>query len=143
LRYPRELPRQFVIQFRISDYHVMVELRSVIRCNVMKLSRLLGMSAALMIAQSALADSPAITPQSLGTVEAVLKFCAKMDHAAAGKYQERLKLIAQVESPTALAAARNTDEYKEAYASALDSVGKLDTDRVSQACSQYLAGSGK
>ena len=104
----------------------------------MKRIHILVLSVGIAVAQAALADSPAISPQALGTAEAVLKYCAKADSKAAGKYEERMKLLAQLSTPEALTAARKSDEYKEAYESAVQSVGKLDTNQVPRACAQYL-----
>jgi hypothetical protein len=104
----------------------------------MKRIHILVLSVGIAVAQAALADGPGISPQALGTAEAVLNYCVKADSKAAGKYEERIKQLAQLSTPEALTAARKSDEYKEAYDSAVDSVGKLDPNKSPQACAQYL-----
>ena len=74
----------------------------------------------------------------LGTTEAILAYCAKIDPASESKYRERIKLVTQGASDEELAKARKSDGYQEAHQSVDDFVAKTDEHHAMKACSDFL-----
>jgi hypothetical protein len=99
----------------------------------------LALSAALLLAQPARADEPAPSGQVLGTIEALLNHCAKVDAASAARYQQRLKLMVQGADEKALAEVRTSDEYREAYQTTTDQLGDVTEEDARRTCSSSLA----
>jgi len=89
--------------------------------------------AAIVFPQFAMAE-PSFTGQSLGTVQAMLDFCAQINPGAATKYQEHAKLVAEDASQQALDDARNTGVYKEAYAQTIAALGEVSKHDAEEAC---------
>src|SRR6267154_3518834 len=91
----------------------------------MKLQRVLGLSAAIVLAQLAQADPSALSAPALGIAEATLNFCAQIDPKSAARYQEQVKLLVQGTSEDAVSDARTSDDYRQAYDSTADMIGKV------------------
>ncbi len=104
---------------------------------VMKTRRILCLSAALLIPQLAGAELP-LPNDSFGKIESILDFCAKADPEAAGKFEERKKLIAHNATEQEVADARKTQEYKDSYQKISEQLAKVQIDQAVKACSAYL-----
>jgi hypothetical protein len=85
------------------------------------------------------AEEPAPDPRALGTAEAIVSFCAKIDPAAAAKYQQQVKLVVKNASDEVLAKVRQSSAYQQAHDMVGESVGKLDEQDAKRACSASLA----
>ena len=105
----------------------------------MKPHRIVVLAGALGLAQFAQAEEPVPDPKALGTTEAILSYCAKVDPSGASKYQERVKLVAQGASEKALDEVRKTDEYQQARASVDDFLAKVDEHNAKKVCSEAVA----
>jgi hypothetical protein len=95
--------------------------------------------AAVLLPLLAHADDSTFDGRVLGTTEAVLDYCAKIDPSAADRYRQQLKLMVRGASDEVLAKARSTDDYKQARAAAEDSLSKLDEKDAKQTCTQSAA----
>jgi hypothetical protein len=109
--------------------------------NLSRALRVLGASGMLLLVQPAGATEPVPVPsgQALGTAEALLNYCSKVDSAAAGRYQERLKMVVQDAGEQALAKIRQGNEYRQAYDAMTARVGQVDQDNARRACAAFLA----
>ena len=105
----------------------------------MKIHRILCLGAALAVPQLVLAELP-LPNDAFGKVEGTLDFCAQIDSGAAAKYQQQKQLLVRDVPEKEVAAARETTEYKEAYAWISDELGKLPKDKAVRACSASLEG---
>jgi hypothetical protein len=94
---------------------------------------------AIALSSIAYAEEPAPNAQVLGTVEALLGFCAKADPASAAQYREQLKQLTQGSTEKALAEARKKDEYRQGHALVDESVAKIDQAHAKKVCSESLA----
>jgi len=104
----------------------------------MKIHRILCLFAVIALPQLAQATLP---PNSaLGQVEGTLDFCAQVDPPSAAKYEERKKLLVQGQPENEVAEARKTTEYKEAYDSISEALGKVPKDQAVKSCSDFLKG---
>ena len=89
--------------------------------------------AAIVFPQFAMAE-PSFTGQSLGTVQAMVDFCAQINPDDATTYQENARLVAGEASEQELGNARNTGEYKEAYAQTIATLGEVSKHDAEEAC---------
>jgi hypothetical protein len=105
----------------------------------MKIQRILCLSAAIVIPQLALAKLP-LPNDAFGKVEGTLDFCAQIDSRDAAKYQEQKKLLVRDVPEEEVAAARETTEYKEAYAWIGEELGKMPKEKAVKACAASLEG---
>src|SRR5271169_959671 len=105
----------------------------------MKIHRILCLGAALVVPQLALAELP-LPNDAFGKIEGTLDFCAQIDSGAAAKYQEQKQLLVRDVPEKEVAAARETTEYKEAYAWISDELGKLPKDKSVKACAAAVEG---
>lgn len=85
-----------------------------------------------------LAEDTAPDPRSLGTAEAIVSYCAKIDPAAAAKYQQHIKRLVGNASEEVLAKVRQSREYQKARDTVDQSVGKLDEGEAKRTCSASL-----
>jgi hypothetical protein len=85
------------------------------------------------------AESTAPNAQSLGTFEAILDKCAELDAAHAAEYRDQLHAVTQGASEEAIAKLRDSDDYKEAYTAARNSLGKVAGPDALKACKGSLA----
>jgi hypothetical protein len=86
-----------------------------------------------------LAEDPAPDPRALGTAEAIVSYCAKIDPSAAAKYQQHVKLLVKNATEEVLAKVRQSSEYQQARDAVNDSVGKLDERDAKRTCSASLS----
>lgn len=102
----------------------------------MKIYLILCLCAASTIPLLAVADAP--SGQSLGTAQATIDFCARINPDAATKYQQQATSLVQGVPEEELNKVRSTDEYKEAYtqtSTVLDEISKAD---AATACNSFL-----
>jgi hypothetical protein len=92
---------------------------------------------ALAVAPLALAKLT-MTPQSLGQIEGTLKFCSDVNSKAEAKYKEFGKMLVQEATEEELKKARASSEYKEAYASITEQLGKVPKDKAVAACTDLV-----
>jgi len=101
--------------------------------------RILALCGCLAAPALSFAEDPAPDPRALGTAEAIVSYCAKIDPSAAAKYQQHVKLIAKNASEEVLAKVRQSSEYQQARDTVDESVGKLDEREAKRACSASLS----
>jgi len=94
--------------------------------------------AAVAVSGLALAGEPVPDAKPLATVEAILDYCAKVDPAAAERYQEHVKLVAQGASEETLAKVRKSNEYQQAHGEVDEFLAKVDPHNAKKVCSQQL-----
>jgi hypothetical protein len=105
----------------------------------MKILRTLGLGAAILLPQLALAKLP-FSNEAFGRVEATLESCTKADPAGVPKYQERKKALVKDVPEKEVAEARASQEYKDAYDATTTEIGKQPKDKVVEACTAFLKG---
>lgn len=103
----------------------------------MKANRMLCLCLAITFPQLALAERQ-LTNQSLGTEQAMIDFCARIDPGTATKYQQQAELLVQGVPEEELGKARSTDDYKEAYALASAALGAISKPDAAEACNRFL-----
>jgi hypothetical protein len=96
-------------------------------------------ASAIALSSIAWAEEPLPNARALGTVEALLSFCAKVDSGSAAKYREQLKVITHGATEKVLAEVRKKDDYQQAHALVDESVGKIDQTSAKKVCSESLA----
>jgi hypothetical protein len=101
--------------------------------------RILVLCGCLAAPALSFAEDPAPDPRALGTAEAIVSYCAKIDPSAAAKYQQHVKLIVKNASEEVLARVRQSSEYQQARDTVDESVGKLDERDAKRACSASLS----
>jgi hypothetical protein len=107
----------------------------------MRVLRRVCLIAAIVAPGIALTDAAAAPDATvLGTTEAILEHCAKIDPTAAAKYQERVKLLVQGADEQKVAEIRKSDAYRQAYDSTTARVGESDPETARRACAKFLAG---
>jgi hypothetical protein len=82
------------------------------------------------------ADAPVVNAQALGVTESVLQYCGPLDRTAAVKLRERIKELVGDASEQQLTEVRHSDEYRKAYDSVVDFVGKVDEHNAKRVCSE-------
>jgi hypothetical protein len=103
----------------------------------MKLEKALCLAVALLIPELALAKLP-FSNELFGKVEGTLDFCAQVDTPKAEKYQEKKKLIVKGLPEKEVAEARESEDYKTAYATTLEEAGKGPQEEAIKSCSAAL-----
>jgi hypothetical protein len=97
-----------------------------------------------MVCLSALALAPlalaklTMSPQSLGQVEATLKFCSGVNPKAEAKYKEFGKMLVKEATEDELKKVRASSEYKESYDSITEELGKAPKDKAVESCTSFL-----
>jgi hypothetical protein len=84
----------------------------------------------------ACADDPAPNAQALGVAESVLNYCGPLDPVGADRMRGMIKQLVQGASEQQLAEVRKSDEYRKAYDSVVDFVGKTDPRNAKRFCSE-------
>jgi len=84
-------------------------------------------------------EAAAVNEQSRGITESVLHFCGPVDPEAAARLKEKIAQLVQGASEDAEAKLRGSDEYRKAYDSVTDFVGKVDERNARRFCSVSLA----
>jgi len=92
---------------------------------------------ALAVAPLALAKLT-MPPPALGQIEAILKFCSDVNPKAEAKYKEFAKMMVQEATEEELKKARASSEYKEAYDSITEQLGKVPKDKAVNSCTAFL-----
>jgi len=68
--------------------------------------------------------------------ESVINYCGPIDPAATDRLRQMIKQVVQGASEQQLAEVRKSDEYRKAYDSVVDFVGKIDQHNAKQFCSE-------
>ena len=84
----------------------------------------------------AFADGPPPSAQALGVAESVINYCGPIDPAAADRLRQMIKQLVQGASEQQLAEVRKSDEYRKAYDSVVDFVGKIDQRNATRFCAE-------
>jgi hypothetical protein len=77
-------------------------------------------------------------PQTLGQIEGTLKFCTDVNPKAEAKYKEFGKMLVKEATEEELTKARASSEYKEAYDSITEQLGKVPKDKAVGSCTAFL-----
>ncbi len=105
----------------------------------MKSYRILTFCAAAALARVALAEEAAVSPPGLATAEATLDFCAQADPKSADRYWQQAKALLQGVSEKTAAEIRKSDDYRQAYDSVAEMIGRLPQQEAMRACTESLA----
>jgi len=108
----------------------------------MKLHCTLVLMAVVVAAPVAVASEAGPDPTALATTEAILSYCAKVDPAGAAKIQGQIQLVTHGASDAALAEVRKSEAYKQARATADESLAKVDSHDALTICGQHPAPTG-
>jgi hypothetical protein len=103
----------------------------------MKVYRILGLCAAMVLPQLALAELP-MPVESLGTVEGTLAFCAEVNPQAAAQYNEFTKLLTKDAPAQEVQEARQSSEYRQAHENIRAELAKTQAADAVKACSAFL-----
>jgi hypothetical protein len=103
----------------------------------MKIATVLLVTSAAALPQIAAAELP-FTPQSLGTVQGTIDFCAKVRPDAAHRYQEFAKHLVNDVSREDIAKARATGEYHEAYEAITRTLSEAPKREGTESCAAFL-----
>jgi hypothetical protein len=106
---------------------------------MMKRYGFVALGAALALPLVAQGKLP-IPNEAFGKIEANLDVCAVVDSKSAAKYQDAKKTIAQGATDEEVAAARESDEYKNGYKSTKQDLEKKPKAEVAKACASALEG---
>jgi hypothetical protein len=104
----------------------------------MKTYRMLCLCAAISLPQFALAAESSLNKKSLGQVEGIVDFCAKVNPQIAKSKGTAAPSVSKA-SQKDLDEARKSDEYKEAYDAITTALTDLPTEQVAEACSNAVA----
>lgn len=100
---------------------------------------ILSLGLVIGFGQWALADEHAEpSPQMLGMAEAIIDKCADIDPTNADRYHGQAKMVTQGAGIEAVAKARKSDEYKEAYGSTADSLTAVSAADAVKTCRDSL-----
>ena len=105
----------------------------------MKSRRTLAFCAAAALAPLVLADEAALSPPALGMTEATLDFCARINPQSADQYWQHGKRLLQGVPEKTAAEIRKSEEYRQAYDSTAELIGKVSQQDAMQACAGSLA----
>jgi hypothetical protein len=94
---------------------------------------------ALLLPVVAIANESSVDAHALGIAESMLKYCARVDAADAGRWRQQAKQITQGAPEREIARLRASGEYRAAYASVTDFVGKVATQNAKRACTVPVA----
>jgi hypothetical protein len=79
-----------------------------------------------------------MSPQSLGQVEATLKFCSGVNPKAEAKYKEFGKMLVKEATDEELKKVRASSEYKESYDSITEQLAKAPKDKAVESCTSFI-----
>jgi hypothetical protein len=103
----------------------------------MKTHRILCLCAAIVMPQLANAELP-FPNDVFAKFEGTLDFCAQVNSKAAQTYEKGKKLLLQGATEKDASEARKTQEYKDAYESAKNELGKLPKNKALEVCTASL-----
>ncbi len=92
----------------------------------------------VLVTTHAVAAEAIPDPRLLGTGEAILAYCAKVDPAGAPKYQAQLRQIAQGASEEVLTKMRESAAYQEAHQAVENYVASADAGDATNNCKALL-----
>ena len=92
--------------------------------------------ACLAVPLLASAQAPPPNAHVLGVAESVLNYCAPLDPAAGARMRTFIEQLVQGVSPQDLSAVRESDEYRKAFDSVTDFVGKVDAANAKRVCAE-------
>ena len=106
-------------------------------------TRLLALLACawLVTPLAARADTRALDVRTLGITESVLQYCGPLDPAAAAKLRDKVKHLVKGASQQQHTQARGSAEYRKAYDSVTNFVGKIDEHNAKRICYESPAAS--
>lgn len=107
-------------------------------CSMRKANLGCALGCALALSGIAAAAEPAVDARALGRAESILNYCSRVDPSAAAKLHEKVDLLLHGLSTAAAAHIRGTNEYRAAYESVSDFVGKVDPHNAKRPCSAAL-----
>jgi hypothetical protein len=93
---------------------------------------------ALALASLAMANKLTMPPQSLGQIEGTLKFCSDVNPKAEAQYKEFGKMLVKEATEEELKKVRTSSEYKEAYDSITEQLGKVPKNKAAESCTAFL-----
>jgi hypothetical protein len=93
---------------------------------------------ALALASVALANTLTMPAQSLGQIEGTLKFCSSVNPKAEAKYKEFGKMMVKDATDDELKNVRASSEYKDAYDSITEQLGKVPKNKAVESCTAFL-----
>jgi len=107
----------------------------------MKSNRILLYAGAVAAAQFVLvsaASAAEVIPDAkvLGTTEAILNYCARIDPAGADAFQSRSRMVTQGASEEAVQKVRKSEEYREARDTTEASLADVDPADAVKICAQ-------
>jgi hypothetical protein len=103
----------------------------------MRFSRILCLGAALVLSQTAFAETP-FDLQTLALLDASMDFCTKANPEAAEKFKDYANQLEKDVPQKDLEAARDSKDYKEARKSISAEFDKLNKKEVTKTCSDFL-----
>jgi hypothetical protein len=87
------------------------------------------------------AEAPPPNAHVLGVAESALNYCGPLDPAAAARMRTIIEQLLQGVSQQQLSEVRESDEYRKAYDSVTDFVGKVDEHNAKRICAESVADS--
>jgi hypothetical protein len=105
----------------------------------MKLHHILLLPVVWVAAQVAVAGEVSPDPKILGTTEAILSYCGKLDPSLADKYLEQIQQITRGASDEAIANVRKSEEYRHAREAVDAALENVDQKEALKACAQPVA----
>lgn len=86
-------------------------------------------------------EAPPPNAHVLGVAESVLNYCEPVDPAASARMRTLIGQLVQGVTEQQLSEVRESDEYRKAYDSVSDFVGKVDPHNAKRICSESMADS--
>jgi len=86
-------------------------------------------------------EAPPPNAHVLGVAESALNYCGPVDPAAAVRMRTIIEQLIQGVSQQQLSEVRESDEYRKAYDSVTDLVGKVDEHNAKRICAESVADS--
>jgi hypothetical protein len=96
--------------------------------------------AAARPAAAAHANAPQINAQQLGVMDRAVEFCTPVDADSAKKLKDKIAQLTKGASADAVAQARSSDGYKEAYSTMGNFIGEIDPRNAKVACENTAGG---
>ena len=104
-----------------------------------KIFRLIGAVAAVALPQFALANS-SVSPQALGTVQAVVDYCLRVDPADASRIRAQQTALLKGLSSQTITGLRGSSDYQQSYELISGLLGKISSHEGAQSCKGSRSG---
>jgi hypothetical protein len=127
---------------RIVEFPIVALATIVRRYRLMKLHCILLLVGVCVGAQGAVANDAGPDPKVLGTTEALLTYCGKLNPSLAEKSQEQIQQITRGASDEAIAEVRKSEEYRHAHEAVDEALEGVDEKDALKACGQRVGPSG-